>query len=99
MAAPKKVKPTRLGSRPQARTAKATKRKAKPAPHVPYAARPAKAPLESQKPDEVLATRIPSEFEPGRADKVVSALLEGVSRSRVQRAQALVAMASVRDMR
>jgi 23S rRNA pseudouridine1911/1915/1917 synthase len=86
MAAPKKVKPTRLGSRPQARTAKATKRKAKPAPHVPYAARPAKAPLEEHKPDEVLSTRIPSEFEPGRADKVVSALLEGVSRSRVQRA-------------
>ncbi len=86
MAAPKKVKPTRLGSRPQARTAKATQRKAKPAPHVPYAARPAKAPVESQKPDEVLSTRIPSEFAPGRADKVVSALLDGVSRSRVQRA-------------
>ena len=86
MAAPKKVKPTRLGSRPQARTAKATKRKAKPAPHVPYAARPAKAPVEVHKPDEVLATRIPSEFAPGRADKVVSALLDGVSRSRVQRA-------------
>ena len=32
---PKKAQPKRLGSRPQARTAKALKRKNKPAPHVP----------------------------------------------------------------
>ena len=46
---PKKAQPKRLGSRPQARTAKALKRKAKPAPHVPYAARPAKARSSKQK--------------------------------------------------
>jgi hypothetical protein len=59
---PKKAQPKRLGSRPQARTAKALKRKAKPAPHVPYAARPAKAPVEEARPDEIFKTRIPSEF-------------------------------------
>ena len=83
---PKKAQPKRLGSRPQARTAKALKRKDKPAPHVPYAARPAKAPIEELRPDEIVKTRIPSEFEPARADKVVATLLEGVSRSRVQKA-------------
>jgi len=83
---PKKAQPKRLGSRPQARTAKALKRKNKPAPHVPYAARPAKAPIEELRPDEIVKTRIPSEFEPARADKIVATLLEGVSRSRVQKA-------------
>ena len=83
---PKKAQPKRLGSRPQARTAKALKRKAKPAPHVPYAARPAKAPVEEVRPDEIFKTRIPSEFEPARADKIIATLLDGVSRSRVQKA-------------
>jgi len=83
---PKKAQPKRLGSRPQARTAKALKRKNKPAPHVPYAARPAKAPIEELRPDEIVKTRIPSEFEPARADKIIAMLLEGVSRSRVQKA-------------
>ena len=83
---PKKAQPKRLGSRPQARTAKALKRKAKPAPHVPYAARPAKAPLEEVRPDEIFKTRIPDEFEPARADKIIATLLDGVSRSRVQKA-------------
>lgn len=83
---PKKAQPKRLGSRPQARTAKALKRKEKPAPHVPYAARPAKAPVEEVRPDEIFKTRIPSEFEPARADKIIATLLDGVSRSRVQKA-------------
>lgn len=83
---PAKRRPARIGSRPQARTAKALRRKARPAPHVPYAARPAKAPVEEVRPDEIFKTRIPGEFEPARADKVVSTLLDGVSRSRIQRA-------------
>ena len=83
---PKKPQPVRKGSRPQARTVKALKRKAKPAPHVPYAARPAKAPTEEARPDEIVSARVPSEFEPARADKIVATLLEGVSRSRVQKA-------------
>jgi len=85
---PKKAQPKRLGSRPQARTAKALKRKNKPAPHVPYAARPAKAPIEELRPDEIVKTRIPSEFEPARADKIVATLLEGVSRSEFEPARA-----------
>ena len=83
---PKKPKPTRKGSRPQARTVKALKRKDKPAPHIPYAARPAKAPLEENRPDEIVTTRVPEEVEAARADKIVSTLLDGVSRSRVQKA-------------
>ena len=81
-----KTRPKRIGSRPQARTAKALKRKAKPAPHVPYASRPAKAPTEEVRPDEIFKTRIPGELEPARADKIIATLLDGVSRSRVQKA-------------
>ena len=81
-----KTRPKRIGSRPQARTAKALGRKARPAPHVPYASRPAKAPTEEMRPDEIFRTRIPGEFEPARADKIIATLLDGVSRSRVQKA-------------
>ncbi len=81
-----KTRPKRIGSRPQARTAKALGRKARPAPHVPYASRPAKAPTEEMRPDEIFKTRIPGEFEPARADKIIATLLDGVSRSRVQKA-------------
>ncbi|MGA0134238.1 MAG: RluA family pseudouridine synthase [Opitutales bacterium] len=73
---PAKRRPARIGSQPQARTAKALKRKA----------RPAKAPVEEARPDEIFRTRIPGEFEPARADKIIATLLDGVSRSRVQKA-------------
>jgi 23S rRNA pseudouridine1911/1915/1917 synthase len=91
MAAPKKVKAARRGVRRPAKAAAkkpAPKkpRRPKPTPGPARAARPAKVPGAASKPEEVLALRLPASHEAGRADKVVAALLEGVSRSRVQRA-------------
>jgi 23S rRNA pseudouridine1911/1915/1917 synthase len=83
---PAKARPRRIGSRPQARTAKALKRREKPARPRPTGAKPAKAPTEEARPEEVFKTRIPNELEPARADKIIATLLDGVSRSRVQKA-------------
>jgi len=90
MAAPKKVKAARRGARRPAKpvsrksAAKATRR-AKPA-RPKQTTRPAKPPVAPRASKPALASRLPDSLEPGRADKVLASLLEGVSRSRVQRA-------------
>jgi 23S rRNA pseudouridine1911/1915/1917 synthase len=82
MAAPKKARKPTMSTRSRL-PKKAAPRKAK----APAKFKPTKLPaVVATAPAEVISTRVPDTLEAGRVDKVLAQLLEGVSRSRVQKA-------------
>lgn len=85
MATRKKAK-ARRGARSPARPKRPKPRVARAQGERRQRRKPTAAPIAPAPSPETFDTRVPTEAAPGRADKVVATLLEGVSRSRVQRA-------------